>query len=476
MSPPVKSAEDLARLDAVSLAAAIRSRQVSPREVVEAVIDRIERRDGPVNSVCTIAREQARQAALAAEAAVMQGAPLGPLHGVPVGIKDVTPTAGIRTTFGSRLYETNIPAVDAEVVRRLKAAGAIVVAKTNTPEFAAGANTFNEVFGVTRNPWDTRLSAGGSTGGGAAALAAGLIPLAEGTDFGGSLRVPASFCGVVGLRPTPGLTPLRPGVLPWDSLRVSGPMARTAEDVALMMGAIAGPCAQSPISLPVSMDGLLDQVRGFSVKGLKVGYVDDVSGVGIEGGIASLCRRAARALADAGAIVEETVLDLAEGCEAFPVLRGETVLLTHRSRMDQIDQMGKNLAGNIRYGQSLTLAQVVEAEAARARLWERTCTFFSRFDILLTPCVPVPPFPVEQNHPTHIGGKPMKSYIDWIAPTYVLTLVGVPTASVPAGLDGNGLPVGVQVAAPRLAEATVLGVARTLQQLVPVPTIAPGFR
>lgn len=476
MSSSVTSSEDLARLDAVPLAAAIRSRQVSPCEVVEAVIDRIERCDGPVNSVCTIAREQARQAALAAEAAVMQGAPLGPLHGVPVGIKDVTPTAGIRTTFGSRLYETNIPATDAEVVRRLKAAGAIVVAKTNTPEFAAGANTFNEVFGVTRNPWDTRLSAGGSTGGGAAALAAGLIPLAEGTDFGGSLRVPASFCGVVGLRPTPGLTPMRPGVLPWDSLRVSGPMARTAEDVALMMSAIAGPCAESPISLPVSMDGLLDQVRSFSVKGLKVGYVDDVSGVGIDGGIASLCRRAAHALADAGAIVEETVLDLADGCEAFPVLRGAAVLLTHRSRMDQIEQMGKNLAGNIRYGQSLTLAQVVEAEAARARLWERTCAFFSRFDILLTPCVPVPPFPVEQNHPTHIGGRPMKSYIDWIAPTYVLTLVGVPTASVPAGLDGNGLPVGVQVAAPHLGEATVLGVARILQQLVPTPTIAPGFR
>ncbi|NVO16363.1 MAG: amidase [Rhodoplanes sp.] len=476
MNSSVTSAEDLARLDAVALAAAIRSRQVSPREVVEAVIDRIERRDGPVNSICTIAREQARQAALAAEAAVMQGAPLGPLHGVPVGIKDVTPTAGIRTTFGSKLYETNIPAADAEVVRRLKAAGAIVVAKTNTPEFAAGANTFNELFGVTRNPWDTRLSAGGSTGGGAAALAAGLLPLAEGTDFGGSLRVPASFCGVVGLRPTPGLTPMRPGVLPWDSLRVSGPMARTAEDVALMMGAIAGPSAESPISLPVSMDGLLDQVRRFSVKGLKVGYVDDVSGVGIEGGIASLCRRAAHALADAGAIVEETVLDLTDGTEAFPVLRGAAVLLTHRSRMNQIEQMGKNLAGNIRYGQSLTLAQVVEAEAARARLWERTCAFFSRFDVLLTPCVPVPPFPVEQNHPTHIGGRPMKSYIDWIAPTYVLTLVGVPTASVPAGLDGNGLPVGVQVAAPRLAEATVLGVARTLQQLVPVPTIAPGFR
>ncbi|MDC7789188.1 amidase family protein [Rhodoplanes sp. TEM] len=471
----VSSAEDLARLDAVALAAAIRSRKVSPREVVEAVIDRIERRDGPINSVCTIAREQARQAALAAEAAVMQGAPLGPLHGVPVGIKDVTPTAGIRTTFGSKLYETNVPAADAEVVRRLKAAGAIVVAKTNTPEFAAGANTFNEVFGVTRNPWDTRLSAGGSTGGGAAALAAGLFPLAEGTDFGGSLRVPASFCGVVGLRPTPGLTPMRPSALPWDSLRVSGPMARSAVEVAMMMEAIAGPCAQSPVSLPVTLDGLVDKVRSFSVKGLRVGYVDDVSGVGIEDGIASLCRRTAQKLAEAGAVVEETVLDLAEGCEAFPVLRGAAVLLTHRSRIDQIERLGKNLAGNIKYGQSLTLAQVVEAEAARARLWERTCAFFQRFDVLLTPCVPVPPFPVEQNHPTHIGGRPMRSYIDWIAPTYVLTLVGVPTASVPAGLDGHGLPVGLQVAAPRLAEATVLGVARAVQELVPTPTIAPGF-
>jgi amidase len=462
---------ELCSLDAGSIVRKIRAKEISPVEVVAAALARIERLNAKVNAVCTVAADSALKAARAAEQLVMRGGKLGPLHGVPVGIKDITPTAGIRTTYGSRLYADYVPDHDAEIVRRLKASGAIVIGKTNTPEFAAGANTVNEVFGATRNPWNVKLSAGGSTGGGAAGLAAQMFPLAEGTDFGGSLRVPAAFCGVVGLRPTPGLTPLYPTALPWDTLRVSGPMARTAEDVALMLGAIGGPFNKSPISSPSFVADLPERARSISAKDLRIGYVSDISGVGVESEIDAVCRTAARNFEGAGAKVEETTLDLSEGRMAFPVLRGIAVVLTHRNRLDKIDRMGKNLAGNIRSGQALTLEQVLNAEAARARLWQRTNEFFSRYDVLLTPCVPVAPFPVEQSHPEYIGGRAMSSYIDWIAPTFVLTLVSVPAASVPAGLDSHGLPVGLQIVCPRFREATVLGLARILQEHIPMPAV-----
>ena len=463
--------ETLTRKTAHELAALIKSRAVSPVEVLDAHLAVIERVNPKLNAIVTLAAEAARASARAAEDAVIHGEALGPLHGLLIGVKDVTQTAGIRTTYGSRLYADHVPDHDAEIVRRLKAAGAIVIGKTNTPEFAAGANTVNEVFGATRNPWNVKLSVGGSTGGGAAGLAAGMFPLAEGTDFGGSLRVPAAFCGVVGLRPTPGLTPLYPTALPWDTLRVSGPMARTAEDVALMLSAVGGPFDKSPISLPSSVADLPERVRSISAKDLRIGYVSDISGVGVESEIDAVCRKAARNFEAAGARVEETTLDLSEGRMAFPVLRGMAVVLTHRNRLDKIDRMGKNLAGNIRSGQALTTEQVLNAEAARAQLWQRTNEFFSRYDVLLTPCVPVAPFPVEQGHPENIGGRAMNSYIDWIAPTFVLTLVSVPAASVPAGLDSRGLPVGLQIVCPRLQEATVLGLARILQERIPMPAV-----
>jgi amidase len=465
---------DLAALDAVTIARKVSAKEVSPVEVIEAALRRIERLNPQINAICTVAEKSARLAARAAEDVVMLGGKLGALHGVPVGVKDVTPTAGIRTTFGSKLCAYHVPDHDAEIVRRLKAAGAIVIGKTNTPEFAAGANTFNDVFGATRNPWNTKLSAGGSTGGGAAGLAAKMFPLAEGTDFGGSLRVPAAFCGVVGLRPTPGLTPLIPSALPWDTLRVSGPMARTAADVALMLGAVAGPSGGSPISLPVSLSNLVQDVTNFRERGLRIGYVSDVSGVGIEPEIDNVCRKAAREFENAGNVVEEATLDLSAGRMAFPVLRGVAVVVTHRDRLDRIDSMGKNLAGNIRAGQSLSVEQVVAAEVARAQLWRTTADFFSRYDVLLTPCVPVPPFPVEQSHPETIGGRPMRSYIDWIAPTFVITLLGVPAASVPAGCDNAGLPVGLQIVCPRLQDNKVLGLARMLQERIPMPAWPMG--
>jgi amidase len=258
----MRSADELNRRSATELARLIRGKSISPIEVLQAHLQAIERLNPKVNAICTLAAESAMTAAERAEEAIMAGDPIGPLHGLPIGIKDVTPTAGIRATFGSPLYANNVPTEDAAVVSRLKQAGAIILGKTNTPEFAAGANTVNRVFGATRNPWNLALSVGGSTGGGAAAVACGMVALAEGTDFGGSLRIPAAFCGVVGLRPTAGLVPRYPTPLPWDVGTVHGPMGRTVEDTALMLEAMTGDGSLSPISVPAPWENLATVVKG----------------------------------------------------------------------------------------------------------------------------------------------------------------------------------------------------------------------
>jgi amidase len=263
--------------------------------------------------------------------------------------------------------------------------------------------------------------------------------------------------------------PIHPTAVPWDAMRVCGPMARNAEDVALMMGAIAGASELSPISVPVEMRGLLSQVHAFDLKGLRVGYVSDISGVGVDGEIDEICRKAAQSLREAGAAVEEVALDLSPGRTAFVTLRGVSIVVTHLHRLDKIDKLGKNLAGNIRLGRSLNVDQIVAAHAARAQIWQRMVEFFRSFDVLLTPCVPTPPFPVEQNYPDSIGGRPMATYIDWIAPTFVISLLSVPAASVPAGLTAAGLPVGLQIVCPRFQEARVLGVARHVEERCPLP-------
>lgn len=279
----MSKADELNLRSATDLVALIRDKEISPVEVLRAHLRAIERLNPKVNAICTLAAETAVAASKRAEIAVVNGEPLGPLHGLPIGIKDITPTVGIRTTFGSPLHANDIPNEDAVVVKRLKEAGAIVLGKTNTPEFAAGANTVNRLFGATRNPWNLEMSAGGSTGGGAAALASGMIALAEGTDFGGSLRVPAAFCGVIGLRPTPGVVPRVPTPLPWDVSTVEGPMARTAGDTALMLDTMAGFSPLTPTSAQVPWINLTKTVTGSGdLKDLRIGYAPDISGIGID--------------------------------------------------------------------------------------------------------------------------------------------------------------------------------------------------
>ena len=457
----------IATLSASELRRRIDAGELSALDVVEACLERVERQNGVLNAVVTL-NPRALDDARALDDGRARGEEAGPLFGLPVGIKDVTPVAGLRTTYGSPMYRDHVPEEDALIVRRLRDAGAIILGKTNTPEFAAGGNTFNEVFGPTRNPWNPERSAGGSTGGGAAALATGMIALAEGTDLGGSLRIPASFCGVVGLRASPGLVPTAPSDFVWDTLQVSGGLARTAEDVALMLQAIAGASPRAPLAQPIEGRDFVEAARAGLRRGARIAYVADIAGIGVDPAIEAVCRDAAFELAQAGATVEEIELDLSHARKAFLALRGHWMLAHQHTRLDRLDEMGPNVAGNVRAGLETSTRELGEAEHVRGRLWHRFRELFERYDILLTPCMAVAPFPVERNFPETIAGRPMETYVDWIAPTFVLSLTGLPVASVPCGLDGEGLPVALQVVAPARREEAALGCAATLQQARPI--------
>lgn len=459
----------LNKLTALDLVQKIRNREVSPVQIVDAHLEAIHRLNGHLNAIVTLAADQARAAAKAAEAAVMQRCPLGPLHGLPVVIKDVTQTAEIRTTFGSPLYRDFIPHEDAEVVARLRRAGAIILGKTNTPEFACGANTTNEVFGPTRNPWNPELSPAGSSGGSAVAVATGMAPLAQGTDFGCSIRIPASFCGIVGLRTTGGLVPNRGMRLPWDSGQVHGPLARTAEDAALMLDAMTGFDPLWPISVAPTWTNALAEVQSTeNIQGVRIAYVADLAGIGIEDEVDLVCRTAARSLRSAGAAVDEIGFDVSEGREAYHTLRGEWMVGQQLERIEVLDQFGQNLRGNVCDGLKLGVRDIANAEHIREAVLEKFRTLFKKYDFLLTPAAPVLPFPVNINFPNRIGDKKLHSYVDWIAPAYLITLIGLPAGSVPAGTASNGLPVGIQIVAPRLNEPRILGLAKLIQRAHPI--------
>jgi amidase len=445
----------------------VATRQVSARKILDATLARIADVNPELNAIVTL-NDRAPDEARAVDEAIARGKPPGLLCGVPVGIKDVTPVAGVRTTYGSPLYADHVPDTEALVVARLRRAGAIIVGKTNCPEFAAGGNTFNEVFGRTRNPWDPSKSAGGSTGGGAAALATGMIALAEGTDLGGSLRIPASFCGVTGLRPSVGLVPTVPSDWLWDTLQVTGPMARTAGDVALMLQAIAGPAAESPLPCPLAGRDFPAAAAGGLPAGVRIAYVADPARIGVDPTIDAVCHQAVALLPDAGAAVTEIDLDLAFARPAFLALRGLWFVTHMHARLDRRDRFGPNVAANVRAGLETSTAHLAAAEQARNRLWQMCADLFSRFDLVATPCMAVPPFPVEQNYPETIAGRSMQTYVDWIAPTFVWSLTGLPVASVPCGLDVTGMPVGLQIVGPPMGEERVLALAAAIERLRPI--------
>jgi amidase len=458
---------EIVRLSATKLQRMIQRKELSPADVVEACLEQVQACNHKINAICTL-NEKALDEAHLLEQKSAKDKEMGLLHGLPVGIKDVTPVAGIRTTFGSLLYRDYVPKEDALVVRRLKQAGAIILGKTNTPEFATGGNTYNEIFGRTRNPWNPELSSGGSTGGGAAALASGMIALADGTDLGGSLRIPASFCGIVGLRPSPGLVPVYPSEFAWDNLNVCGPVARTVEDAALMLKVMSGASPLSPVSQLTDSRNFIEAVGSGIPKGVRIAYCPDIAGIGIDPEIEKVCRKAAFDMTQVGAKIHEIDFDLSFAWEAYVTIRGFWMVTQHYKHLDKLDQLSDNLRGNIQLGLKVTMEELAAAEQTRGKLWLKGNDFFQKYDYLVTPTMAVPPFSVEKNYPEEIVGKKMKTYIDWFAPTFLLSLTGLPVASVPCGLDNNSLPVGIQIVGPQMGEERVLALAKQIQDAHPI--------
>jgi amidase len=446
-----------------------RARKVSPIEVMEAVFARIHAVNPKLNAYVTLARESALAAARKATASLRKKAALPPLHGIPVSIKDLTPTQSIRTTWGSKIFEDHVPEEDAVVVERLKRAGAIIVGKTNTPEFGAGGNTFNAVFGATRNPWNPALTCGGSSGGAAVALATGMGPLAQGSDTGGSLRMPAAFCGVVGFRTSPGLVPHHPRALAWDTISVTGPMARTVTDTALMLSVLAGPDDRAPLSYAVDTRAFLAAVKAPSVKGWRVAWTPDLRGlIPVDAEVARVAEGATRVFRSLGARVEAACPDFGEVKEIVLGTRGVSMVANHAHHLERWkDQMQKGLVWNIEQGLALTATAIARAETLRAVLWQRVRAFMETRDLLILPTTSVPPFPVEQPYPTEINGKPLDNYIQWAFLTYGITLTGLPVISVPCGFTRSGLPVGLQIVGRRHQEAAVLRAAAAFEAAAP---------
>jgi amidase len=473
---------DLCFTPAVELLRLYRARRVSPLEVMQAVLARIDAVNTDVNAIVTLVGDDALRHARLATAAFRRGADLPPLFGIPVAIKDVTATKGIRTTHGSKLFESHVPDEDALVVQRLRTAGAIVIGKTNTPEFAFGPNTVNAVFGATRNPWNLRLTAGGSSGGSAAALATGMCPLAEGTDLGGSLRGPASYCGVVGFRTTPGLIPRYPSVLAWDTYSVEGPMARTVADAALMLSVMAGPDDRSPISYDVDTRQLVAAAKEPSVKGWTIASAPDLGGLmTIDDEVRAVFEGAVAAFRSAGARMEAACPDVSDVPEIVRLTRGLLMVARHADKLPEHRAvLQEGLVENIEQGLALTSRDVARGELLRTRQWQRVREFLATRDLLITPTSATPPFPIGEPHPVEINGRPVGRMLQRSYLTYAFSVLGLPAISIPCGFTSAGLPVGLQIVGRRRSEAAVLRAAAAFEAARPwadrVPPIVQRIR
>jgi amidase len=459
------SSDELCLRPATELATMVRAREISARELIDAHLERIDRLNPALNAVVTLDPEGARAAADAADAVLASGVEVGPLHGLPVAHKDTHATGGMRTTWGSPLHADTVPAHDELVVARLKAAGAIRIGKTNVPEFAAGSHTFNPLFGVTHNPYRHGLSAGGSSGGAAAALAAGLVPLAEGSDMGGSLRNPAAFCNVVGLRPTPGRVPTWPAAMGWSQLSVQGPMGRTVADVALQLCALAGPDPRVPISLEEPGSVFAPPLLR-SLTGLRVAWAPDLGGrVTVDPAITAVLASSLGVFADLGADVAEDCPDLSGADEVFGTLRAWLfqAAFGEISRHSP-DKVKESIRWNAELGARLTGPDLARAEQLHTKLHERVVSFFDRYDVLLAPTTQVLPFPVELEYPTEIAGVHQENYLEWMRSCTVISATGCPALSVPGGFTADGLPVGLQIIGRPRADRTVLEVGHAFEQ------------
>lgn len=450
------------------LAAAIRARRVACVEVVEAHLRRIERLNPLVNAIVTLTAEQAMATARACDAALSAGAApppaAAPLFGLPVAHKDLMDTRGVRTTYGSPIFANHVPDTDALIVARLKAAGAITLGKTNTPEFGAGSQTFNPLFGATRNPYDLSKTCGGSSGGAAVALACGFTALADGSDMGGSLRNPASFCNVVGLRPTPGRVPVWPNRAPYLPLAVEGPMARTVGDVALMLSAIAGADPRDPLAFDEASH-VFARPLDHDPRGARVAWSPDLGGLPVDPRVNAVVETRRATFTALGCVVEEATPDLRDADEVFLTLRALSFELNLGELLDtRRDQLKDTVIWNIEQGRRLTGPQVARAMRLHGELLARVRAFFERYDYLVLPVSQVPPFPVEQPYVTSINGVALGSYLEWMRSCYWISATGAPALAVPAGFTPEGLPVGLQIVARPRNELGLLRLGHAYEQ------------
>jgi len=450
---------------AVSLRALIGTKQLSPVELLDACIARIEDLNPRINAVTATCFERARGEARRAEQAVMAGAPLGLLHGLPIGIKDLEETEGLLTTYGSALYRSNIPARDNVLVARLRAAGAIVAGKTNVPEMGAGANSRNTVWGATGNPFNPLLNAGGSSGGSAAALATDLLPLCSGSDTGGSLRIPAAKCGVVGFRPSPGLVPSERKLLGWTPISVVGPMGRDVADTVLQLRATAGMDFTDPLSYPLGGD-LFASLPDIDLSQLRIGYTEDFGVCDVDHNIRQVFRNKIAAISPYVKICEQINVDMSEAHRCFDVIRAESFVAGFEAayRRDP-SSLGPNTRANYELGAAMTLADSAWAQTEQTRIFRRFQAQFADFDLILSPTTPVSPFPWSELFLKQINGIELENYYRWLALTYVVTLATNPSISLPCGVDHKQMPFGLQVTGAFRADSRLLGCAAALEHL-----------
>ncbi|MFQ5774983.1 MAG: amidase [Kiloniellaceae bacterium] len=450
-------------LAAVELRRLIGRKALSPVELLDSCVRRIERVDPALNAIVASDFEAARGAAQAAERAVMRAEALGPLHGLPVGIKDLHATKGLRTTWGSPLFADHVPEEDDPIVASIRAAGGIVAAKTNTPEFGAGANTVNAVYGFTGNPFDPERSCGGSSGGSAVALAAGMVPLATGSDLGGSLRIPAGYCGIVGYRSTPRLVPSPRKLTAWSPLTVDGPMARGVADLCLMLSALVGTDPHDPLSRGAAGAEFAAPAPA-DLSRLRVAVSEDLGFAPVDDGVRATFRDRVARFAGVFGACEPADPDLRGADEVFEVLRAVGFLAAYKDMVENTpDKVGPNVTANVKQGLTFSAADVARAHVEHAALYRRFLKFMERRDLLVCPVAAVPPIGKGRWYPEEINARPLKTYFAWIGITYGITLTAHPVVVLPCGLDSTGAPFGLQLVGRHGRDAELLGIAAALE-------------
>ncbi len=452
-------------MTATELARRMRRKEISAREVLEAHLQQIEAVNPQVNAIVTLVPERARKKARQLDEEAAHGRFAGPLHGLPIAHKDLHETKGIRTTYGSPIYRDHVPDFNTLLVDRIQEAGAVTVGKTNTPEFGAGSQTFNPVFGATRNPWDMTKTCGGSSGGAAVALATGMLPIADGSDMGGSLRNPASFCSVVGFRTSPGRVPRVPASDAWSPLSVLGPMARNVEDAALLLSAIAGPDPRCPLSVHESGSRFAEPLAR-DPKGLRIAWCTAFAGLPFDPGVREVFQNCRRRFDELGCTTDDVDPDFSGADEAFKTLRALSFCGAHGSKLPQHRAQIKNtVIEEIERGRRLAGAEIATAQTLRTQLFARIGAFLTAYDFLVLPTTQVPAFDIEQEYVREIDGVKLESYIDWMKSCYFITMTSLPAISVPAGFTQAKLPVGIQIVGRHQDDLGVLQIAKAFEDV-----------